>query len=327
MSRRQSHARDETFRDAPLFGLEDDAPMMRWCDSRTGKPTWQRHGEFLRRQSPAISPVNSLSRGAAIAFYTVTSLAPVLLIVTAIAGLAFGEDSVRAAISAQLNALVGDQGADLVKSLLAKSTDPASGTAATVIGIVMLVATASGVFGEMQTALNATWDVKASDEPIFSLIRTRAASLGLVAVLGFLMMVSLAASTALSAIGDYFSATSPLAQLSMAAINTIVSLAIFTLLFGAIYKVLPDTPLGWRDVALGGFVTALLFTAGKSLIGWYLGRAAPSSGYGPAGALIVLLLWTYYSSQIFLFGAELTKAMVEVDQPPLEADRAMPRAA
>jgi membrane protein len=259
---------------------------------------------------------DALSRGAAIAFYTVTSLAPVLLIVTAIAGIAFGEDSVRAAISAQLNGLVGDQGADLVKSLLAKSTDPASGTAATVIGIVTLVATASGVFGEMQTALNITWNVKASDQPIFSLIRARAASLGLVATLGFLMMVSLAASTALSAIGDYLSTTSPLVQLSMALINTIVSLAIFTLLFGAIYKVLPDTPLTWRDVALGGFVTAVLFTGGKSLIGWYLGQAAPSSGYGAAGALIVLLLWTYYSSQIFLFGAELTKAMVDAGQTP-----------
>jgi membrane protein len=139
----------------------------------------------------------------------VTSLAPVLLIITAIAGLAFGEDSARAASSAQLNGLVGGQGADLVKSLLARSTDPAAGTTATLFGIVVLVATTSGVFGEMHTALNTIWNVKPSDEPLYSLIRTRATSLGLVAALGFLIIVSLAASTALSAIGRYLSAAFP----------------------------------------------------------------------------------------------------------------------
>lgn len=256
---------------------------------------------------------DDISRGAAIAFYAVTSLAPVLLIITAIAGIAFGEDSVRAAISSELNDLLGGQGADLVKSLLASSTDPAAGTTATLVGIVVLVATASGVFGEMQTALNTIWNVRTSDQPFYSLIRTRAASLGLVAALGFLMIVSLAASTALSAIGHYLSEAFPLAQLLLATLNTLVSLALFTLLFGAIYSVLPDTSIAWCDVATGGFVTAAFFTAGKSLIGWYLGRAAPSSGYGAAGALIVLLLWTYYSSQIFLFGAEITKAIVDME--------------
>ena len=161
-----------------------------------------------------------ISRGAAIAFFAVTSLAPVLLVITAIAGLAFGEDSVRAAISAELNDLVGGQGADLVKSLLANSTDPAAGTTATLVGIVVLVATASGVFGEMQTALNTIWNVRTSDQPFYSLIHTRAASLGLVAALGFLMIVSLAASTALSAIGHYLSAAFPLAQLLLATLNT-----------------------------------------------------------------------------------------------------------
>jgi membrane protein len=190
---------------------------------------------------------------------------------------------------------------------------PSAGTIATLLGIITLVATASGVFGEMHTALNTIWNVKAAREPFHSLIRTRAASLGLVAALGFLAMVSLAASTALSAIGQYLSAAVPLVQLLLATLNTFVSLALFTVLFGAIYRVLPDTPIAWRDVATGGFVTAALFTAGKSLIGWYLGRAAPSSGYGAAGALIVLLLWTYYSSQIFLFGAEITKAIADME--------------
>jgi Virulence factor BrkB len=139
-----------------------------------------------------------------------------------------------------LNDLVGGQGADLVKSLLANSTDPAAGTTATLVGIVVLVATASGVFGEMQTALNTIWNVRTSDQPFYSLIRTRAASLGLVAAFGFLMIVSLAASTALSAIGHYLSAAFPLAQLLLATLNTLVSLALFTLLFGAIYSVLPE---------------------------------------------------------------------------------------
>jgi hypothetical protein len=169
---------------------------------------------------------DDISRGAAIAFYAVTSLAPVLLIITAIAGLAFGEDSVRAAISSELNDLLGGQGADLVKSLLASSTDPAAGTTATLVGIVVLVATASGVFGEMQTALNTIWNVRTSGQPFYSLIRTRAASLGLVAALGFLMIVSLAASTALSAIGHYLSEAFPLAQLLLATLNTLVSLAL-----------------------------------------------------------------------------------------------------
>jgi membrane protein len=117
----------------------------------------------------------------------------------------------------------------------------------------------------------------------------------------------------LSAIGQYLSAASPLLQLLLTTLSILVSLALFTLLFGAIYTALPDAPIAWRDVAMGSFVTAALFTAGKSLIGWYLGRAAPSSGYGAAGALIVLLLWTYYSSQIFLFGAEITKAIVDME--------------
>jgi membrane protein len=256
---------------------------------------------------------DDVSRGAAIAFYAVTSLAPILLIVTAIAGVAFGEDSVRAAISVELNDLVGGQGADLVKSLLASSTDRAAGTTATLVGIVVLVATASGVFGEMQTALNTIWNAKAPDQPFYAVIRTRAASLGLVAALGFLMIVSLAASTALSAVGQYLSAAFPIVQLLLTTLNTLVSLALFSLLFSAIYSVLPDIRIAWRDVAMGSFVTAALFTAGKSLIGWYLGRAAPSSGYGAAGALIVLLFWTYYSSQIFLFGAEITKAIVDME--------------
>jgi membrane protein len=260
---------------------------------------------------------DALSRGAAIAFYAATSLAPVLLIVVAIAGLVFGQDAARGAISEELGQLLGPAGGDFIKTILERSSDPASGTIATVLGVVTVVITASGVFGEMHTALNATFKAKPIDEPISALIRTRAASLGLVAALGFMLVVSLAASAALSALGHVFQGLFA-GMILLAVLNTVVSLAIFTLLFTAIYKVLPDTAIPWRELVLGAFVTAVLFAVGKSLIGVYLGRAAPSSPYGAAGALIVLMFWTYYSAQIFLFGAELTKAIADERAP---ADR------
>src|SRR6185295_13510846 len=193
----------------------------------------------------------------------------------------------------------------------ARSSDPTSGAAATVVGAVMVLVTASGIFGEMQTALNTTWEVKASDAPWLSLVRARAASLGLVAALGFVTIVSLAASAALSALGTELAMRTPVAGIVLIVLNTTLSLAVFALLYAAIYKVLPDTPLRWRDVVIGAGITAALFTGGKSLIGWYLGQAAPGSTYGTAGALIVLLLWAYYSAQIFLLGAELTKAIAD----------------
>ena len=256
-----------------------------------------------------------LSRGAAIAFYTVTSLAPLLLIVIAIAGLVIGQDAARSGVIDQFKGLVGPEGADLIKSIVARSSDPTSGTAATVFGAFMVLVTASGIFGEMQAALNTTWEARPPDEPWMSLIRARATSLGLVAALGFVTMVSLAASAALSALGRELAMRTPVASVVLIVLNTALSLAVFAVLFAAIYKMLPDKPLRWRDVAIGALVTAALFTGGKSLIGWYLGEAAPGSTYGAAGALIVLLLWAYYSAQIFLFGAELTKALADVRTP------------
>ncbi len=275
------------------------------------KALWQ----ILRSAVSGYMAHEALSRGAAIAFYSVTSLAPVLFIVIGIAGLVFGQDAVRESIVRELSGLMGSQSTELFQSLIARSSDPKSGAAATTTGLVMVLITASGVFSEMHTALNKTWSVDGSKEGIFSLVRTRAASLGLVAVLGFLLIVSLAASAGLSAFGHYLESLFSFAAVVLAVVNTLVSIALFTVLFSAIYKVLPDAPIGWRDVVTGGLLTALLFTVGKSLIGWYLGRAAPSSGYGAAGALIVLLLWIYYSAQIFLFGAELTKATADYRHP------------
>ena len=251
----------------------------------------------------------ALSRGAAIAFYVVTSLAPVLLIVVAVAGIVFGADAVRGSLVQQLGGLFGAQGGELIQTMLASSSDKQSGATASVLGAVAVLVTASGVFSEMQTGLNQAWQVKAPDQPVLLMLRARAASLGLVAALGFLLIVSLAASTALAALGNYLDSRTAFAPLLLAALNTLLSLGLFTLLFAAIYKVLPDTPIRWREVGIGALITAVLFTVGKSLIGWYLGTTAASSGYGAAGALVLVLLWAYYCAQIFLFGAELTRAI------------------
>jgi membrane protein len=250
----------------------------------------------------------ALSRGAAIAFYTVTSLAPILLIVVAVAGLAFGQEAAQHAITTQLTGLMGQQTADILQTVVAGAAHKASGILATAIGIVTLLVTASGVFGEMQTALNRIWDAEPRSSTISRLIWARAVSLGLVVALGFLLLVSLAVSAVLTAFGSYLNSVLPFGGLILSLLNFIVSLALISVLFAAIYKVLPDRPIAWRDVITGGVVTALLFTGGKSLIGWYLGSSAVASSYGVAGGLIVLLLWVYYSTQIFLLGAEFTRA-------------------
>jgi membrane protein len=251
---------------------------------------------------------DALSRGAAIAFYTVTSVAPILLIVVAIAGLAFGREAAQNAIIDQLNGLMGKQAAEVLQSALKSAADTSAGTLATLIGVATLIVTASGVFGEMQAALNAIWKVKPKETSVSRLVRARAASLGLVGTLGFLLMISLVVSAGLEAFGNYLDAMLPFGKLIMSAVNVIVSTALIAVLFAAIYKVLPDRPLKWRDVLVGAVATAILFTIGKSLIGWYLGSSAVASSYGAAGGLIVLLLWIYYSVQTFLLGAEFTKA-------------------
>jgi membrane protein len=249
----------------------------------------------------------ALSRGAAIAFYTITSIAPVLLIVIAIAGLVFGQDAAENAIVTQLSDLMGPQTAEILQSAVASAASKSSGTIATIVGVITLLVTASGVFAEMQSTLNAIWKAEPTAMTVSRLIRARAASLGLIAALGLLLIVSLAVSAALTAFGNYLDSILPFGELLFPAMNFLVSLLPISLLFGAIYKVLPDRHLEWRDVVIGAVVTATLFNIGKSLIGWYIGSSAVASSYGAAGALIVLLLWVYYSIQLFLLGAEFTK--------------------
>jgi membrane protein len=251
---------------------------------------------------------NALSHGAAMAFYAATSLAPILLIVVAICGLAFGNDAAQVALTAQISGVMGSQTADLLQTAIENASNRSSGTLATVIGLVTLLVTASGVFGEIQSSLNKIWKVEPKGATLSRLLRARAASVGLVAALGFLLLVSLIASTAISALGDLLNAYLPFGATIAAVINGLVSFVLIALMFAAIYKILPDRSLEWRDVGVGAIVTAALFTLGKSLIGWYIGTSAVASSYGAAGGLLVILLWVYYSSEIFLLGAEFTRA-------------------
>lgn len=251
---------------------------------------------------------NALSHGAAMAFYAATSLAPILLIVVALAGIGFGPEAAQVALSAQISGLMGPQSADLLQAVLESASATTAGTLATLIGLAALLVTASGVFGEMQTALNVIWKVEPKATSVSRLVRARAASLGLVAALGFLLLVSLIASAAISAMSKSINAHLPFGMIILSTTNAVVSFALVSVMFAAIYKILPDRSLTWRDVITGAVVTAALFTIGKSLVGWYIGSSAIASSYGAAGGLLIVLLWVYYSSQIFLFGAELTRA-------------------
>ena len=262
---------------------------------------------LLRDSVQAFIDDEALTRGASISFYTITSIGPVLFIVVAIAGLAFGEDAARGAIASQLSELMGRASADLVQTAVQSASGKSSGILASVLGATTLLITASGVFGEMQSALNAIWKTQRRGTTVTRLVRARAASLGLVAALGFLLLVSLVISAILSGLSRYINAVLPFGALILQILNFAISFAMISVLFAAIYKVLPDAKLSWADVLVGALVTALLFNVGKFLIGFYLGHSALASSYGAAGALIIVLLWIYYSAQIFLLGAEFTK--------------------
>lgn len=250
---------------------------------------------------------NGLSRGAAISYYTTFSLGPVLVIVIAVAGLVFGESAARGAIVHQLSGLMGHDAAGMLQSAIQGAKRHGSSVLATLIGIVTLIITASGVFGEMQSALNAIWKAEPPRSAVGQLVRARLVSLGLVMVLGFLLMVSLVISAALAALGEWLNGRFPGAAVLLRIINIAVSFALITVLFAAIYKVLPDKDIAWRDVAAAAIAAAVLFSIGKYLISLYIGSSTITSSYGAAGALAVILLWIYYSAQIFLLGAEFSR--------------------
>ena len=249
------------------------------------------------------------SMGAALAYYTLFSIAPLLLIVISTAGLVFGEDAVRGEIFAQLRDLMGDQGAQAVQSLLASVSEPKKGIAGTVIGVVLLVVGATSVLGELQDALDRIWRAPQKDRKggVVTLIRTRLLSLGIILGIGFLLIVSLVFNAAMAALGKWWGPFFSNLEILATAVNFFFSLMFLSALFAMLYKLMPRVRIQWRDVWAGAAVTALLFTVGKLLIGIYIGKSAISSGFGAAGSLVIVLVWVYYSAQIFLLGAEFTR--------------------
>ena len=251
---------------------------------------------------------DSLTRGAAIAFYGVTSLIPTLVIVIAIAGLVFGEGAARGAIVRELAALIGSDSAKLIQGAIESAYNSGSNVFAIIFGTTILVLTASGVFGELQSALNAIWKIEDRAFSLSRLMRGRVVSIGLVTGLGFLLLVSLVVDASVSATSGFIDQHFRYSAGFLVTLNMAASFALTWTLFAAIFKVLPDKPLDWRDVVFGAFVTAIAFEVGKGLIGLYLGTSTVISSYGAAGALASVLLWIYYSAQIFLLGASFTKA-------------------
>ncbi|MFL5512677.1 MAG: YihY/virulence factor BrkB family protein [Gemmatimonadales bacterium] len=260
--------------------------------------------------------------GASLAYYTLFALAPILVVAIAIGGLAFGPEAVRGEIVGQIQGLIGREGAEAVQAMLEGASRPGSSIAATVVGIITFFLGATGAFLELQTALNAIWHVEPKSDGSYwrVLVMQRVISFGLVVAMGFLLLTSLLVSAALAAIHRYMGNAFPGMVVLWEALNVIVSLTVITLLFALIYKVLPDVKLSWRDVWVGGLVTAGLFSIGRLVIGLYLGTASVASTYGAAGSVIVILVWVYYSAQIILLGAEFTRAYVEEfgRRPPAE---------
>lgn len=247
--------------------------------------------------------------GAAIAYYTLFALAPVLIVVIAIAGAFFGDDAVRGQIVSQIAALIGHDGAEAVQAILQRASEPREGIGATILGTLALIFATTGAFLELQAALNKIWQVKTEPGPWFdfkAFLARRLKSLGVVVSIGFLLMVSLTISAAVSAITTWLGNRAGAWPLVISAATQVVGIAVATALFAVLYRVLPDVQLQWRHVIVGAVMTALLFSIGQRLIGLYLGRTAIASPFGAAGTIAIILVWVYYSTQIVLLGAEFT---------------------
>jgi len=254
----------------------------------------------------------AMSLGASIAFFTVFSLAPMLLAAIAVAGLAFGREAAQGAIVAELGGMIGNNEASFLETMIASAGNVGSGIIGMSVGIVTFILLVTGAVVELQDNLNIIWKAKPpASYGALSFIRTRLVSLALVLGIGFLLLVSLIIDTGLTADGSYLEANFSGATVILRFLNSLVAFAVATLLFAMMFKLLPAVDIQWSDVWTGSLVTALLFTVGKFLIGYYLGKSNVASSYGAAASIITILLWIYYSSLILLFGAEFTKAYAE----------------
>lgn len=247
---------------------------------------------------------------AALAYYTIFSLAPLLVLAIAIAGLFFDNAAVRDQLMGQVETLIGSTGADFVSTVLDNANRPgqSSGWLASAISIVLLLVGATGVLTQLQLALNTIWNLEARpDIGIMNLVRKRVLSLGMIMVIGFLLLVSLVVSSVISGFSAYLSTLAPGMDALVQLVNFVVTFGLTTLLFAALFKYLPDAIISWGDVWFGAIATAILFSVGKYLIGLYLGNSSFGSSYGAAGSVIILLIWVFYSAQILFYGAELTQ--------------------
>lgn len=254
----------------------------------------------------------AFQHAAALSYFTLFSLAPLLIIVIAIAGAFFGEQTVRSEVTEQITGAMGPRAAEMVTQAIEQSRVQQSGLLPMILGIGALVFGATTVFGQMQSSLDQFWDVRPSPKRsgLIVFLWTRLVSFGLVIIIGFLLLVSFAAQIALGAVMEYAQERLPIPTLVVTIVNLMVSLVVATLLFAMIFKVLPDVRLQWRDTWAGALFTAVLFVVGQGLISFYLTRAAPASTYGAAGALVLILLWVYYSALILFLGAAFTRAYV-----------------
>lgn len=250
----------------------------------------------------------AMSLAASLAFYTVLSLAPLLILAVSVAGMFFGESAARGEITQQLRNMLGPDGGSAVESILSHTKEPHANVVGTIVGVAVLLFGASGVFSELQDSLDAIWQVKPKPgRGIVGVVKTRFFSFAMVLGVAFLLLVSFLLSAAINIAGKFIGDGLPGGVVLWDGVNVAISFGIITLLFALIYKVVPDVKIGWRDVWYGAAFTALLFTIGKALIGIYLGRAGVGSPYGAAGSLVVLVVWVYYSAQILFLGAEFTQ--------------------
>ncbi|MDQ2948041.1 MAG: YihY/virulence factor BrkB family protein [Acidobacteriota bacterium] len=293
-----------------------------FCEEKTSrsifrhfKMAWRDRGqiiELLKDTSSAWSEDNVPRLGASLAYYTALSLAPLVLVVLAVAGLAFGKQAVQGELVWQIRDAVGEEGAKAIQDLIKASREPSSGIIATIVGLLTLFFGASSVVMELSDALNTIWHVprntdQTSLKSIFTYMRQRFVSFAMVLGVGFLLLVSLVVNAVLSAMGKFFDNLLPMPEYVLHVANLILSFLVITVLFAMIYKVLPDVHIKWSDVAVGAAVTSLLFTLGKFLLGLYLGKSSIASTYGAAGSFIIILVWVYYSAQVFYIGAEFTR--------------------
>ena len=276
-------------------------------------PRLRRLFDLCRRAAMAWIDDFAPSMGAAISYYTVFSLAPLLIIVIAVAGAVFGREAVQGEIVGQLQDLIGREGAIAVQGLIKSASEPAKGLVAGGISIVVLLVGATTVFAELQSALDRIWHVPEKEKPsgIWAVLRARVLSFGLIMGLAFLLMVSLSISAGISAFGSFASGLMPGWEVLLQGINMLLAIGITTVLFAMIFKFMPSVEIEWRDVWVGALVTAVLFEFGKFAIGLYLGKSGVNESFAAAGSLVVLLAWVYYAAPIFLLGAEFTKVYSE----------------